>query len=121
MNIVIGYKSDIAIYEQIFQQISSQIIKGELAANTCLPSIRTVAKELRVSVITIKKAWETLENQGFIYTCAGKGCFVADYTMVHLDNKKLDMAKERLIKDMPYYLSLGLTKEEIISLIEKMF
>ena len=66
MDIIISNTSDKPIYQQIYEQISAQIIKGELESNFWLPSIRTIAKELRISVITVKKAWEELERMGFI-------------------------------------------------------
>ena len=77
MDIVISNTSGDPIYQQIFDQISAQIIQGKLPGDFCLPPIRTVAKELRISVITVKRAWEELEHTGLIYTMAGKGCFVA--------------------------------------------
>lgn len=119
MNIVINNTSDKPIYQQIFEQISSQIIKGELPRDYCLPPIRTVAKELRISVITIKKAWEELERGGFIYTMAGKGCFVAPLKPGDLDVKRNDMAQEKIKKDIAYYKSLGLTLPDVIELIKR--
>jgi GntR family transcriptional regulator len=119
MNIVINNTSNKPIYQQIFEQISSQIIKGELGRDYCLPPIRTVAKELRISVITIKKAWEELERRGFIYTMAGKGCFVAPLQPHDLDSKRSSMAEEKIKKDIEYYKSLGLTLEEIIDMIKR--
>ncbi len=119
MNIVINNTSDKPIYQQIFEQISSQIIKGELKRDYCLPPIRTVAKELRISVITIKKAWEELERGGFIYTMAGKGCFVAPLQPHDLDSKRSGMAEEKIKKDIEYYKSLGLSLEEVIDMITR--
>jgi GntR family transcriptional regulator len=119
MNIVINNTSNKPIYQQIFEQISSQIIKGELGRDYCLPPIRTVAKELRISVITIKKAWEELERRGFIYTMAGKGCFVAPLQPHDIDSKRSSMAEEKIKKDIEYYKSLGLTLEEIIDMIKR--
>ncbi|MGE5494503.1 MAG: GntR family transcriptional regulator [Burkholderiales bacterium] len=119
MNIVINNTSDKPIYQQIFEQISSQIIKGELGRDYCLPPIRTVAKELRISVITIKKAWEELERRGFIYTMAGKGCFVAPLQPHDIDTKRSSMADEKIKKDIEYYKSLGLTLEEVIDMIKR--
>jgi GntR family transcriptional regulator len=119
MNIVINNTSDKPIYQQVFEQISSQIIKGELARDVCLPPIRTVAKELRISVITIKKAWEELERGGFIYTMAGKGCFVAPLQQGDLDSKRSGMAEEKIKKDIEYYKSLGLSLAEVIDMIKR--
>jgi GntR family transcriptional regulator len=119
MNIVILNTSDKPIYQQIYEQISSQIIKGELESDYCLPPIRTVAKELRISVITVKKAWEELERKGFIYTMVGKGCFVASLGLGELGEKRDKIVKEKLKKDVEYYKSLGLTLGEVIDLIKR--
>lgn len=77
MNIFIDNKSGCPIYEQIYSQIKSQIISGALLEDDSLPSIRNLAKDLRISVITTKRAYDELEKEGFIYTVAAKGCFVA--------------------------------------------
>ena len=77
MNIIIDNKSGKPIYEQIYTQLKEQIISGDLEADEPLPSIRSLAKDLRISVITTKRAYDELEKEGFIYTVAAKGCFVA--------------------------------------------
>ncbi|NMC84273.1 MAG: GntR family transcriptional regulator [Anaerolineaceae bacterium] len=119
MDIVISNTSDVPIYQQIVDQIRAQIIKGELLSDTCLPPIRTVASELRISVITVKRAWEELEHAGLIYTMAGKGCFVAPLPPQALQEKRSALVQERLAGDMAYYKSLGLSQEEIIALVKK--
>ncbi len=121
MDIVISTTTDKPIYQQMFEQISAQIIKGELKQDLCLPPIRTVAKELRISVITVKKAWEELERKGFIYTMAGKGCFVAPLKRNELDVKRNEMAVEKLKKDIEYYKSLGLSLEDILVLVKEYY
>ena len=80
MDIIISNASGKPIYEQITVQIKSQILSGALTAGDALPSMRTLAKELRISVITTKRAYEDLERDGFIETVAGKGSFVASKT-----------------------------------------
>ena len=121
MNIVLSNTSDKPIYQQLFEQISSQILKGELPRDTCLPPIRTVAKELRISVIPVKKAWEDLERAGFIYTMVGRGCFVAPLQAGELDSKRDDLAAEKLKKDIVYYKGLGLSPDELVALIRKYY
>ncbi len=121
MNIVISGASDKPIYQQIFDQVSGQIVRGELAPGTMLPPIRTVAKELRISVITIKKAWEELERHGFIYTMVGRGCFVADLTVKDIRGKRSALLEEKIRKDIEYYRSLGLTLDEIIEAVKKYY
>jgi len=81
MNILIRNTSEAPIYEQIFTQIREQILSGELAPGTPLPSIRALAKDLRISVITTKRAYDELERAGFLVTVAGKGSFVAEQNL----------------------------------------
>ena len=79
MNIIISQGSEKAIYQQIYEQISAQILSGNLKPGFMLPPIRQAAIDLKVSVITVKKAWEVLEREGLINSTVGKGCFVADF------------------------------------------
>ena len=78
MTVLIDNKCSLPIYDQIYSQIKAQIISGELQEHEALPSIRNLAKDLRISVITTKRAYDELEGEGFIYTLPGKGCFVAE-------------------------------------------
>jgi GntR family transcriptional regulator len=119
MNILISNTSDEPIYQQIVDQVSAQIIKGELPSEFCLPPIRTVARELRISVITVKRAWEELEHAGLIYTMAGKGCFVASLPPQALDDKRNSLANEKLSRELEYYKTLGLSLEEIMGMIKR--
>jgi GntR family transcriptional regulator len=121
MNITISNTSDKPIYQQLFDQISGQIIKGELPCNYALPAIRTAAKELRISIITVKKAWEELERHGFIYTMAGKGCFVSDMSSGDMMDKRDEIAHKKMARDIAYYKELGYSKEELIQLLTDMF
>ncbi len=94
MNIFIDNKSGIPIYEQIYTQIKNQIINGALEEDAPLPSIRNLAKDLRISVITTKRAYDELEREGFIYTVAAKGCFVAVKNTELLREEKLKEIEE---------------------------
>ncbi|MBP5309798.1 MAG: GntR family transcriptional regulator [Lachnospiraceae bacterium] len=76
MDIIISNSSGVALYEQIEEQIKSQIMTGELMEGDALPSMRVLAKELKISIITTKRAYEDLERDGFIYSVTGKGSFV---------------------------------------------
>ena len=118
MNIIISNTGDKPIYQQLFEQISSQIIKGILENDICLPPIRTVAKELRISIITVKKAWEELERYGFIYSMAGRGCFVAALSKAELMNKRIELTGKKMSKDMDYYKALGLSLSDILDLVK---
>lgn len=117
MNIVISNTSDKPIYQQLFEQISAQIIRGELESDFCLPPIRTVSKELRISVIPVKMAWEELERAGFIYSMVGKGCFVSSLLPDELGSKRNELVTGKLKKDIAYYKGLGLSLEELLALI----
>ena len=77
MELIIRNTTNQPIYDQIYSQIKAQIIAGKLSPGEALPSIRALAKDLRISVITTKRAYDELEADGFLYTVAGKGCFVA--------------------------------------------
>lgn len=92
MDIIISNASQQPIYEQIYLQIRNQIITGALAEGEALPSIRSLAKDLRISVITTKRAYDELEQEGFIYTVAGKGCFVAE--------KNTELIRENYLKQI---------------------
>lgn len=114
-------KSDKPIYQQLFEQLSSQILRGELETDFSLPSIRTAAKELRISIITVKKAWEELERAGLIYTVTGKGCFISDLTNKDLLNKKNEIIRKQLIKELMFYKELGITEDELVKLLRKYY
>lgn len=96
MNIIISNSSQKPIYEQITTQIKSQIINGDLEEGSALPSMRSLAKELRISVITTKRAYEDLERDGFIETVAGKGSFVAQ--------RNVEFIREEQIKTVETHL-----------------
>jgi len=96
MRIIISNSSEDPIYEQIVKQIKSQIINGELQEQESLPSIRKLAGELGISVITTKRAYEELEKEGFIDTVGGKGSFVASQNREFLREKKMKVVEEKL-------------------------
>lgn len=98
MNILISNSSEKPIYEQITSQIKQAIISGEMEAGAPLPSMRMLAKELRISVITTKRAYEDLERDGFIYTIVGKGSFVAEKNLEFVREEQLRIVEEYLNK-----------------------
>lgn len=118
MDLVINANSGKPIYLQLYECITSQILSGELPQNEMLPSIRTVARELKISIITVKNAWEKLEADGYIYTRAGIGCFVTTEG-ANLKQKALNVIEERIKKDIEYYKNSGITKKELIDIIER--
>lgn len=96
MNIVISNSSGEPIYEQISSQLKNLIFNGELLEGESLPSIRSLAKDLKISVITTKRAYEELENEGFIYTLPGKGSYVSAQNMELLREKKIKIIEDKL-------------------------
>ena len=101
MNILIDNKSGEPIYNQIYSQIRSQIISGGLAENELLPSIRGLAKDLRISFLTTKRAYDELEKEGFIYTVQGKGCYVAPRNAELIREERLDEADALVAASAP--------------------
>ena len=96
MDMIISNSSGKPIYEQIADQIRAQIMAGSLAAGEALPSMRLLAKELRISVITTKRAYEELEREGFLHSVPGKGCFVAPQNRELLREAQLRRVEEHL-------------------------
>ena len=116
MNIFIDNKSGLPIYDQIYSQIKSQIISGALREDQLLPSIRNLAKDLGISVITTRRAYDELESDGFIYTVAGKGCFVAAKNTELLREENLRQIEERLQEIRDLAAACGLSREDIIEM-----
>lgn len=118
MKIIIDNQSGKPIYEQIYFQLKNQIISGELAEESPLPSIRNLAKDLRISVITTKRAYEELENEGFVYTLPGKGSFVAKANRELLREENLRKIEEHLEAALDLAQSCKLSREEIIEMLD---
>ena len=120
MNIVNSDTSDTPIYQQIFEQIRAQIIRGELPSGAPLPPIRTISKELRVSVITVKKAWELLEGLGLIVTaCRARHRRVRYNRRASWKKPEPGILNNDLAQDIHRYQELGFTQTEIIESIKK--
>jgi len=96
LDIIISNVLNQPIYEQIYTQIKNSIISGKLAEGDLLPSIRTLAKDLRISVITTKRAYDELEKEGYIYTIPSKGCFVA--------KRNIEVIREEYLKKIEDYM-----------------
>ncbi len=121
MNIVISNSSDKPIYEQIAQQIKKLIISGELSPGEALPSMRFLAKELRISVITTKRAYSDLERDGFIETVTGKGSFVANQNLSFIREEQLRLAEEFLQKAVDIARSSDISWAELSELLELLY
>ncbi|MBE6908273.1 MAG: GntR family transcriptional regulator [Ruminococcaceae bacterium] len=117
MNILIDNKSGAPIYDQIYSQIKAQIVNGAVREDEALPSIRNLAKDLRVSVITTKRAYDELEREGFIYTVAGKGCFVAPKNLELLREENLKAIEGHLEEAARLAASCDIGKEELIDML----
>lgn len=117
MNIIISNSNGKPIYEQITAQIKNAIICGELLAGDPLPSMRGLAKELRISVITTKRAYEDLEREGFIVTVVGKGSFVAEKNMEFVRESQLRKVEESIQRAVADARAGGITLGELIDML----
>ena len=118
MKIIINSSSMVPIYEQIVEQVKALILSGELKENANLPSVRTLSQELRISALTVKKAYYYLEQEGFTVTVHGKGTYVAAANkerMLEEYRKEIETELEELIRRAKRY---GLTSEDIRALME---
>ncbi|MEN2775912.1 GntR family transcriptional regulator [Acetivibrio clariflavus] len=116
MDIILSNMSDLPIYEQIYTQIKNSIISGEFKEGDMLPSIRTLAKDLRISVITTKRAYDELERDGYIYTVAGKGCYVAKKNMELIREEHLKKIEEYIVEIQRLAKVCNLSRDEIIEM-----
>ncbi|GAA0463758.1 GntR family transcriptional regulator [Alkalibacillus silvisoli] len=121
MQIIISNSSKEPIYEQITNQIKSSILSGDLKEGTPLPSIRQLAKDLQISVITTKRAYEELEKADFIYSVVGKGSFVAEQNLEVIREKKLKVIEEQLSAVITNSKEIGLSFDELSELLEFLY
>ena len=118
MHIILNHSSMVPIYEQLMEQIKSDIIQSELKEGEALPSVRTLAGELRISALTVQKAYDKLEEEGFVTTVHGKGTYVS------ASDKQLALeARQKAIEDdfdkvIDRALSMGMKKEEISEVVK---
>lgn len=117
MTIFIDNKSGAPIYDQIYSQIKSQIISGALSENEMLPSIRGLAKDLKISFVTTKRAYDELEKDGFIYTIQAKGCYVAPKNTELLREENLRKIEEHIDEIVRLAATCNLTDDDIIEML----
>src|SRR5699024_21335 len=117
MQIIISNRSKKPFYEQIIEQIKSYILSGELKEGTAIPSMRMLAKDLEISVITTKRAYEELEKEGLIYSIVGKGSFVAEQNMELMKERKLKVIEEQLSAVIINSKEIGLPLDELQELL----
>ena len=113
MQLYIDNRSGAPIYDQIYSQIKDAIVSGRVAAGEALPSIRALAKDLRISVITTKRAYDELEREGFIDTLPGKGCFVAERSAELLREESLRKIEGYMQEIRRLAAACGLTEDEL--------
>ena len=113
MNLILSNATDRPIYEQIYHQIRDQVLSGTLVPGQPLPSIRALAKDLRISVITTKRAYDELEREGFIDTLPGKGCFVAERSAELLREESLRKIEGYMQEIRRLAAACGLTEDEL--------
>lgn len=118
MELIIRNSTNQPIYDQIYSQIKAQILFGALAPGEALPSIRALAKDLKISVITTKRAYDELEAHGFIYTMAGKGCFVADNNLEILREQRRRELETHLTAALELAKSCGLTRQDLKQMLD---
>ena len=118
MNIIISNSATQPIYEQIYGQIKSKIISGELKEGEALPSMRALAKDLHISVITVQRAYEDLTRDGFIETVSGKGSFVASQNKEFIQEEQLRIAEELLQKVAEIGRAHGIAYEKMSSILK---
>ena len=118
MHIIISNRSNDPIYTQIEQQIKAAIINGELHEGDMLPSMRMLAKELKISMITTKRAYEELEKGGFIQTVAGKGCFVAPKNLEFVREMHLKELEDTLEKAVALSRMCALSPQELHAMLD---
>lgn len=121
MNIIISNSGDKPIYEQIIGQIKNMVMNGTLKEGDSLPSMRTLAKELRISVITTKRAYEELEREGFITTIVGKGSFVRAADTELLREERLRQLEELLTQAVSLAGQSGITRQELQEILELLY
>jgi GntR family transcriptional regulator len=121
MRILISNASPDPIYEQIVQQVRAQILSGDLSEGDLLPSIRKLAKDLQISVITTKRAYEELEREGFINTVGGKGTFVAAQNPEFLREKRMKAVEEKLADAVDEAQMLGVGPDQLIEMLRLLY
>ncbi len=118
INIFISNASSQPIYDQIYSQIKALIISGELQTGEPLPSIRNLAKDLRISVITTKRAYDELEREGFINSVAGKGCFVAEKNVELIREMNLKKIEEAMLEIIQLAAACSLSRQDLAQMYD---
>lgn len=121
MNIHITNNSGKALYEQIYDQIKTQILEGTLAAGEPLPTIRGLAKDLRISVITTSRAYSDLERDGYIYSVVGKGSFVAEANGQFVRERNLKEMEAHITQSVEIAKRCGMSEDEFLNIVKTIY
>jgi GntR family transcriptional regulator len=121
LTIIIANASDEPIYEQIERQIKQAIMTGILSEGNPLPSLRQLAKDLKVSVVTTNRAYEDLEKEGFIITAPGRGAFVAKASAGFMKDKRLKLVEEKLLEAVDAAHMYGIDRTEFLKIVDLLF
>jgi GntR family transcriptional regulator len=121
MNVLVSVLSQTPIYEQIQRQIKELVLTGRLKAGEQLPSIRFMAKDLKVGIITVKRAYEELEKEGILSNLQGRGCFVNKMDTEKIRMIHFDMLKERMLEIKEFADTSGITQVEIINAVIELY
>lgn len=121
MEIVISNKASRPLYEQIASQIRAAIMSGELKAGEPIPSMRALAKSLQVSILTVQKAYETLQSDGFIETTAGKGCYVSAQNQDFYLEEQQKAIEAKLMEAIEIARSCGINLEKLVGLLNLLY
>lgn len=121
LNILISTLSQTPIYEQIQTQIKEMVLKGKLKSQEQLPSIRLMAKDLKVGIITVKRAYEELEKEGIIINLQGRGCFVADIDKNKIKAIHIDILRERLLEIKEFADTTDISSIEMFEVLNEIY
>ena len=120
MNIILNNSSMVPIYEQLVNQIKDLILKGEIKENDALPSVRVLSGELKISALTVKKAYDFLEEEGFVVTVHGKGTFVAATDKELAKEARRKSVEDDFAEAIDKAKTIGMTNDEIREIVEIM-
>lgn len=121
MEIIVSNKASKPLYEQISSQIKAAIMSGELSAGEPIPSMRSLAKSLHISVLTVQKAYETLQDEGFIETTAGKGCYVSAQNQDFYLEEQQKKIEEKFVEAIELARSSGIKLDKLINLLTLLY
>lgn len=121
LEIVVSNKSSRPLYEQIASQIKSSIMSGELKAGDAIPSVRSLAKSLQISVLTVQKAYATLQDEGFIESTAGKGCYVSAQNQDFYLEEQQKKIEERFVEAIEIARASGINFDKLVGLLTLLY